>query len=414
MEVSEKSGEMTQPPEILVNLVLGTVHMWHLRGHRSNVVDLIVKHFTASELLEGRRVLCTAVGAAEPVARRDSDHRSAAAAQAVDLLDQVGELDSQGKLPVIVVPSTQLAKVPVSTLLASDDVAVGARLESLEKSMKLLADSVTSMKTVVTSANHSQGLFAGARVRANSNSGVRGGGQVLHGGGNVQGLVAQPGNVHGAPQVHLTPPQEGGGSGPSWANVARSEGPPSTQGHLGTRDRLGSEAEKRKREGEEFRFQGRQRGRKVEVGRSTVDIEEGGEAAPLEYYVGNTTPRATPEIIKAVLQKCAAQLTKDLQVLEVKCLTNGIENPRTKSWKVRVPYKYKELMEKNDLYPEGWTYRKFFAPRNMNQGVGGGGYKKPRPDDELIGQVLQEQQQQLGVADNVGDNGPGKAAPYQG
>ena len=50
----------------------------------------------------------------------------------------------------------------------------------------------------------------------------------------------------------------------------------------------------------------------------------------------------------------------------------------------------------------------------MNQGVAGGGYKKPRPDDELIGQVLQEQQQQLGVADNVGDNGPGKAEPHQG
>ena len=60
MEGAEKvnSGEVTQPPGILVNLVLGTIHMWHLRGHRSNVVDLIVKHFTASELLEGRKVLC--------------------------------------------------------------------------------------------------------------------------------------------------------------------------------------------------------------------------------------------------------------------------------------------------------------------------------------------------------------------
>ena len=69
-------------------------------------MDLIVKHFTASELLEARKELCTAVGAAEPIARRDSDHRSAAAAHAVDLLDQVGELDSQRKLPVIVVPRT--------------------------------------------------------------------------------------------------------------------------------------------------------------------------------------------------------------------------------------------------------------------------------------------------------------------
>ena len=110
--------------------------------------------------------------------------------------------------------------------------------------------------------------------------------------------------------------------------------------------------------------------------------------------------------------KCAAQLTKDLQVLEVKCLTNGIENPRTKSWKVRVPYRYKELMEMNELYPYpvGWTYRKFFAPRSVNQGAGGA--KKPRPDDELIGQVLQEQQQGV-VGSNAPETVPGQAQPHQ-
>ena len=70
-------------------------------------------------------------------------------------------------------------------------------------------------------------------------------------------------------------------------------------------------------------------------------------------------------------------------------------------------------MEKNELYPEGWTYRKFFAPRNINQGAGGGA-KKSRPDDELIGQILQEQHQQLGVVDNVGDNSSGQAVPHQG
>ena len=410
MEGAEKanSGEVTQPPGILVNLVIGTVHMWHLRGHRSNVVDLIVKHFTASELLEGRKVLCTAVGATEPVARRDSDHRSAAAAQAVDLLDQVGELDSQGKLPVIVVPSTQLAKVPVSTLLASDDVSVGARLESLEKSMKLLADSVTSMKTVVTAPSNSQGLFAGARARLNSNSGGRPIGQAQQGVGTVQEIAAQFDKVQGVPQLSLTPP--GPVSGQSWAAVANPAGIPSSHVELGMRNRLGSEgAEKRKREEEQFRLPGRQRGRKVEVGKSTAYVEDGGEAAPLEYYVGNTTPRASPEIIKAVLVKCAAQLTKDLEVLEVKCLTNGIENPRTKSWKVKVPYKYKELMEMNELYPIGWTYRKFFAPRSVNQGAGGA--KKSRPDDELIGQVLQEQQ--LGVVGSNALDVPCQAQPQQ-
>ena len=172
------SVEVGQPPGagVLVNLVLGTVHMWHLRGHRSNTVDLIVRHFTASELLEARKQLCTAVGAAEPIVRRDSDHRSAAAAHAVDLLDQVGELDNRGRLPTIVVPSTLIAKVPVGTLLSSDDVAVGARLESLERSMKVLSDSMINMKAAVTAPGGNQGLFGGARARMNSNSRVRAGG----------------------------------------------------------------------------------------------------------------------------------------------------------------------------------------------------------------------------------------------
>ena len=382
--------------------------MWHLRGHRGNVIDLIVKHFTAIDLLEARKILCTAVGAPEPVVRRDSEQRSAAAAHAVDLLDQVGELDSQGKLPVIVVPSTQLSKVPVGTLISSDDVAVGARLESLEKSMKLMTDTVTSLKTAVSTQNIGQGLFAGARNRVNSSSGLRASGEAQHHGGGVQGQPGQYSGVYGVPKLSVSPPAPGGAAGgASWADVA-SQGYPSLQGGPGMRDRLGSEAEKRKREGDDFRLPGRQRGRKTEIGKSTVTVEEEGEAAPLEFYVGNTTPRANTDIIKAVLEKCAAQLSKDLQVLEVRCLTNGIDNPRTKSWKVKVPYRYKELMERNELYPVGWTFRKFFAPRNVNQGMGGA--KKSRPDDELIGQVLKEQQQQLEVAGPAVEDGPGQVS----
>ena len=123
--------------------------------------------------------------------------------------------------------------------------------------------------------------------------------------------------------------------------------------------------------------------------------------------MGNTTPRANPDIIKAVLVKCATEIGKDLQVLDVKCLTTGMDNPRTRSWKVKVPYKFKELMEKNELYPEGWTYRKFFAPRNANQGAGN---KKARQDDELVQQVLQEQQQ-TGQADQSVENSPGQDVP---
>ena len=76
-------------------------------------------------------------------------------------------------------------------------------------------------------------------------------------------------------------------------------------------------------------------------------------------------------------------------MLEVTCLTYGLDTPRSKSWKVKVPYKHKELMEKNELYPEGWTYRKFFAPRTFNQGTGGTN-KKQRPDDNLVDEIINE------------------------
>ena len=269
-------------PGIIVSLVLGTVHMWHLRGNRHKVVDLIVRHFSASELLEARKELCKAVDAEDPVARRDSGQRPAAEAIAINLLDHLGDLDTQKKLPVIVVPSTMLAKVLVSPLLTSDDVAVSARLESLDKCMKLLTVTVTKLAAPKTET------FGGARARVNSQSGA---GQGL-GGGRVHAQV-------------VVPPPGAEVMGSSWAGVAGTGAagglrvPPAS---AGGRERLGSDGEKRKRE-EEFKLPGRQRGRKVAIGKSTVDVDDGGEAAPLEYYVGNTTPRDTSDIIKAVLEK---------------------------------------------------------------------------------------------------------------
>ena len=368
--------------------------MWHLRGTRNKVVDLIVRNFSASELLEARKELCKAVSADDPITRRDSGQRSAAEAYAIDLLDQLGDLDSQGKLPVIVVPSTKLAKVPISTLLTSDDVAVSARLENLEKSIKVLSDAVTKVVVPTSTLVPTPGsvTFAEARARVNSVS---------------QGGEAQVKGVPQAnPRIAVGPTMD-----QSWSGVVGNEGGgglkvPQVPG----RDRLGSDAEKRKRE-EEFRLPGRQRGRKVAFGKSTVPVDEGGEAAPLDFYVGNTTPRATPEIIKAVLVKSAQKLEKDLQVLEVTCLTHGLDSPRSKSWKIKVPYRFKDLMEQDELYPEGWTYRKFFAPRASNQGKGGPN-KKARPDDQLVDEVLQDhglQQPQVGA--DHGQHGEGTIDP---
>ena len=48
-----------------------------------------------------------------------------------------------------------------------------------------------------------------------------------------------------------------------------------------------------------------------------------------------------------------------------------------------VGYKFKELMEKDELYPAGWCHRKLFAPcRNPA--------KQPRTDEGIVQEVLRE------------------------
>ena len=124
--------------------------------------------------------------------------------------------------------------------------------------------------------------------------------------------------------------------------------------------------------------------RPVNHGSSQVELGDDALAAPVEFYVGNTTPA-----VKAVLMKCAKGVDTNTQfkVLEVVQLAKHIENPRTKCWKVVVPYKCKDIMEKDDMYPAGWCHRKFFFPRSS-----GHPSKQLRKDDQIVQDVIQEQQ----------------------
>ena len=74
---------------------------------------------------------------------------------------------------------------------------------------------------------------------------------------------------------------------------------------------------------------------------------------------------------------------------EVKLLTKE-EDPRTKCWKVVIPYKFKDIMEKDDVYPTGWRHRKFFGSRNTKE-------KRTRVDSQnsMEQQVLRERQTEL-------------------
>ena len=109
----------------------------------------------------------------------------------------------------------------------------------------------------------------------------------------------------------------------------------------------------------------------VQYGTSVVNVA-GSEAAPYEVFIGNTNPASTKEIIKQVLQECAVtmseefKLTEQLGILEVECLTKDRSDGypiRTKSWRVRVPHKFRDHMMRAEAYPMGWSSRRYFPPR---------------------------------------------------
>ena len=61
-------------------------------------------------------------------------------------------------------------------------------------------------------------------------------------------------------------------------------------------------------------------------------------------------------------------------------------HPRTKCWKVVIPHKFKDIIEKDELYPSGWCHRKFFAPRS------GQPAKQARKDEAVVQEAIKEQQ----------------------
>ena len=91
-------------------------------------------------------------------------------------------------------------------------------------------------------------------------------------------------------------------------------------------------------------------------------------------------------MIKKVLSKCSEPLlTGDvLEVEEIELLTQG-DNPRTKCWRIVVPYKYMTLMKNPELYPQGWRHRKFFGSRKIQEKN-----KQPRLEGNVVDEAMRK------------------------
>ena len=74
-----------------------------------------------------------------------------------------------------------------------------------------------------------------------------------------------------------------------------------------------------------------------------------------------------------VLEKCAHNLgVEGFTVEDAYCLTKE-DNPRTKSWKVSVPARFKELMANPTMYPQGWSHRAFQPGFRRQEGAAAAG-----------------------------------------
>ena len=105
-------------------------------------------------------------------------------------------------------------------------------------------------------------------------------------------------------------------------------------------------------------------------GCANIDID-GVEAAPVDFFIGNTNPNIDEQKVTEVIVKCASQVDgkpdKELKAEEimVKCLSNLIDipNPRTNCWSITVPHIWRDAMKKDDFYPRGWSHRVFHHGR---------------------------------------------------
>ena len=114
---------------------------WHFKLAKAKVVDLIQKHFNASQVLFVLKELADHAGLDEPGRHVNNQNRTALSLYADEIVDMVSEVSNMlpHKLPDYLVPAHSLHLLPVVSLTESE-VSLSVRMEKLEKAVQALAD----------------------------------------------------------------------------------------------------------------------------------------------------------------------------------------------------------------------------------------------------------------------------------
>ena len=130
-----------------------------------------------------------------------------------------------------------------------------------------------------------------------------------------------------------------------------------------------------------------------------------GAVRPVDFWIGGTDPRSTPELIKDILIKVARtmpagmELGCELEIQNVALLTKPGEGNKkfySKSWQVTVEEKFREHMSRAESIPAGWRTRRFYPPRQK---------RAPLNPLEAQAGIVQQAQAQATAQLKPGDTG---------
>ena len=359
--------------------VVTSIVNWLGKLDKNKVAEMIQKNFSPEKVLFVMEELADLASLDKPQRHVNSVNRTVLSLYAEELVKMLNEVINHRpeKLPDYVVAASDLHLLPVESLTEAE-VSLAVRMDRLEKSVQeLVKKPLVAVQEVAREPQEvvqeqarrpQEGALGAALARGRTLSYRR---------AAAGGWAATPARAAGA-----EPARGAERDGRAAGKRPRTDEENGVRGQ--ERPRNGEEGPRRpgrpRQEDEDgYRRQGSprqqmaQRQRKVAQGSSQVDLSDVlgvAAAAPLDFYVGNTSLDVTGEDVKQVLVRCATGVegnTAQLEVLEVKEIGTDLANRRTRCWKVKVPYKLKELMQQSSLYPSGWTHRRFFEQRSGNK-----------------------------------------------
>ena len=341
-------GAIQQPtivaPNVISSTVLGLVSWW-LGSQTSPVAvrDLVVRNFKADDIFTAWCKLRESCQLAAGVAVDAPIRHRTEVKLAEELVKDVSETEKNGSITLLV-PSTELGLVRGRMDgNVGDDRPVASRLESLEDMMKGVVEKLTKMESNQVKAPQPQHVVQPPVVP----------GQQEQVGQQAEGYAAAlASGLSFAHLLHKGPRRNSLSVKRSVSGVARD-----TSGRAEERqDEVFTDVVNRKK-------------KKKEISTGTASLQSiPGVNVPLQasyqHFVGNTPGSINEDTLKVVFKELAVQIMEEkglegsLEIEQCNCLTEE-QNTRTKVWRVVVPYKYKEVLQDDRLYPTGWHHKEF-------------------------------------------------------